>query len=85
MNQMMNQKNYIAFTFQSVKKDLQLHKLLKLLKKMTHLNTQLLLQLRLLIRSLQFLAPYTGCAMGEFFRDNGMYGVIFYDDYPSKQ
>jgi F-type H+-transporting ATPase subunit alpha len=33
---------------------------------------------------LQFLAPYTGCAMGEFFRDNGMHAVIFYDDL-SKQ
>ena len=33
---------------------------------------------------LQSLAPYTGCAMGEFFRDNGMHGVIFYDDL-SKQ
>ena len=33
---------------------------------------------------LQFLAPYTGCAMGEFFRDNSMHGVIFYDDL-SKQ
>ncbi|MGE0255473.1 MAG: F0F1 ATP synthase subunit alpha [Alphaproteobacteria bacterium] len=33
---------------------------------------------------LQFLAPYTGCAMGEFFRDNGMHCVIFYDDL-SKQ
>ena len=33
---------------------------------------------------LQFLAPYTGCAMGEFFRDYGMHGVIFYDDL-SKQ
>ena len=29
---------------------------------------------------LQFLAPYTGCTMGEFFRDNGMHAVIFYDD-----
>ena len=29
---------------------------------------------------LQFLAPYTGCAMGEYFRDNGMHAVIFYDD-----
>ena len=27
-----------------------------------------------------FLAPYTGCAMGEYFRDNGMHSVIFYDD-----
>ena len=26
---------------------------------------------------LQFLAPYAGCAMGEFFRDNGMHAVIF--------
>ncbi len=32
----------------------------------------------------QFLAPYTGCAMGEFFRDNGRHAVIFYDDL-SKQ
>lgn len=29
---------------------------------------------------MQFLAPYTGCAMGEFFRDNGKHAVIFYDD-----
>ena len=33
---------------------------------------------------LQFLAPYTGCTMGEFFRDNGMHAVICYDDL-SKQ
>jgi len=33
---------------------------------------------------LQFLAPYTGCAMGEYFRDNGMHGLIVYDDL-SKQ
>jgi len=33
---------------------------------------------------MQFLAPYTGCAMGEFFRDNGMHGLIIYDDL-SKQ
>jgi F-type H+-transporting ATPase subunit alpha len=32
----------------------------------------------------QFLAPYTGCAMGEFFRDSGKHAVIFYDDL-SKQ
>ena len=32
----------------------------------------------------QFIAPYTGCAMGEYFRDNGMHAVIFYDDL-SKQ
>ena len=29
---------------------------------------------------LQFLAPYTGCTMGEYFRDNGMHAVIVYDD-----
>ena len=29
---------------------------------------------------LQFLAPYTGCAMGEYFRDNGMHALIIYDD-----
>ena len=33
---------------------------------------------------LQFLAPYTGCAMGEYFRDNGMHALIIYDDL-SKQ
>jgi len=29
---------------------------------------------------LQFLAPYTGCTMGEYFRDNGMHALIIYDD-----
>jgi F-type H+/Na+-transporting ATPase subunit alpha len=33
---------------------------------------------------MQFLAPYTGCTMGEFFRDSGAHAVIFYDDL-SKQ
>ena len=33
---------------------------------------------------MQFLAPYTGCTMGEIFRDNGRHAVIFYDDL-SKQ
>ncbi len=33
---------------------------------------------------MQFLAPYTGCTMGEYFRDNAMHAVIFYDDL-SKQ
>jgi F-type H+-transporting ATPase subunit alpha len=33
---------------------------------------------------LQFLAPYTACAMGEYFRDNGMHALIAYDDL-SKQ
>ena len=33
---------------------------------------------------MQFLAPYSGCAMGEFFRDNGMHALIAYDDL-SKQ
>ena len=33
---------------------------------------------------LQFLAPYTGTAMGEYFRDNGMHAVIVFDDL-SKQ
>jgi len=33
---------------------------------------------------MQFLAPYTGCTMGEYFRDNGQHAVIFYDDL-SKQ
>jgi len=33
---------------------------------------------------LQYLAPYSGCAMGEYFRDNGMHAVIIFDDL-SKQ
>ena len=33
---------------------------------------------------MQFIAPYSGCAMGEYFRDNGMHATIFYDDL-SKQ
>jgi proton translocating ATP synthase F1 alpha subunit len=33
---------------------------------------------------LQFLAPYSGCAMGEYFRDNGLHCLIIYDDL-SKQ
>ena len=33
---------------------------------------------------LQYLAPYTGCAIGEWFRDNGMHALIIYDDL-SKQ
>ena len=33
---------------------------------------------------MQFLAPYTGCTMGEYFRDNGMHALITYDDL-SKQ
>ena len=33
---------------------------------------------------LQFLAPFTACTMGEYFRDNGMHGLIVYDDL-SKQ
>jgi F-type H+-transporting ATPase subunit alpha len=33
---------------------------------------------------MQFLAPFSGCAMGEYFRDNGMHAVITYDDL-SKQ
>ncbi len=33
---------------------------------------------------LQYISPYTGCAMGEYFRDNGMHALIVYDDL-SKQ
>jgi len=33
---------------------------------------------------LQFLAPFTGCTMGEYYRDNGMHSLIIYDDL-SKQ
>merc|ERR1712070_1133801 len=29
---------------------------------------------------LQFLAPYSGCAIGEYFRDNAMHGLIIFDD-----
>ena len=30
--------------------------------------------------SMQYIAPYTACAMGEYFRDNGMHALIIYDD-----
>ena len=33
---------------------------------------------------LQFMAPYAGCSMGEYFRDNGMHSLVIYDDL-SKQ
>ena len=33
---------------------------------------------------MQYIAPYAGCAMGEFFRDNGQHSLIVYDDL-SKQ
>jgi len=33
---------------------------------------------------LQFLAPYSGCAIGEYFRDNAKHALIIYDDL-SKQ
>ena len=33
---------------------------------------------------MQYIAPFTGCTMGEYFRDNGMHAVIIYDDL-SKQ
>lgn len=29
---------------------------------------------------LQYLAPYSGCAIGEYFRDNGKHALIIYDD-----
>jgi len=29
---------------------------------------------------LQFLAPYSGCAIGEYFRDSGRHALIIYDD-----
>lgn len=32
------------------------------------------------VATMQYLAPYTGCAMGEYFRDNGMHALIIYDD-----
>ncbi len=32
------------------------------------------------VAPMQYLAPYAGCAMGEYFRDNGMHALIIYDD-----
>jgi len=29
---------------------------------------------------MQFMAPYTGCAIGEYYRDNGMHALVIYDD-----
>jgi F-type H+-transporting ATPase subunit alpha len=33
---------------------------------------------------LQFLAPYTGCTIGEYFRDNGQHALVIYDDLSSR-
>lgn len=35
--------------------------------------------------SLQYLAPFVGCTIGEYFRDNGKHALIIYDDLPSTQ
>lgn len=32
------------------------------------------------VAPLQYIAPYAGCAMGEYFRDNGMHALVIYDD-----
>ena len=32
------------------------------------------------VAPLQYIAPYSGCAMGEYFRDNGMHALVIYDD-----
>lgn len=32
------------------------------------------------VAAMQYLAPYVGCTMGEYFRDNGLHGLIIYDD-----
>jgi F0F1-type ATP synthase alpha subunit len=33
--------------------------------------------------TLQYIAPFAACAMGEFFRDSGRHAICFYDDFPS--
>lgn len=43
-------------------------------------NTVIVLSTSANSAALQYLAPYTGCTIGEFFRDNGRHAVIFYDD-----
>jgi len=43
-------------------------------------NTIIVLSTAANAAALQYLAPYTGCAIGEYFRDSGRHAVIFYDD-----
>jgi len=43
-------------------------------------NTVIVLSTSSNSAALQYLAPYTGCTIGEYFRDNGRHAVIFYDD-----
>ena len=33
--------------------------------------------------TMQYIAPYSGCAMGEYFRDRGQHALVIYDDCPS--
>ena len=81
---MMNQKNFTVFMFPLVKAST-VAQIVKTLEENGAMDYSIVVAATASDPApLQFLAPYTGCAMGEYFRDNGMHAVIFYDDL-SKQ
>ncbi|CRG98679.1 ATP synthase F1, alpha subunit, putative [Plasmodium relictum] len=79
-----NEKVYCVYVAIGQKKS-NIAKLVNLLKKYDALKYTIIVNSSASDASpLQFLAPYTGCAMAEFFRDNGKHALIIFDDL-SKQ
>uniref|UniRef100_A0A8C9GBK1 ATP synthase subunit alpha n=1 Tax=Piliocolobus tephrosceles TaxID=591936 RepID=A0A8C9GBK1_9PRIM len=79
-----NEKIYCIYVAIGQKKS-NIAKLVNILKKYDALKYTIIVNSSASDASpLQFLAPYTGCAMAEFFRDNGKHALIIYDDL-SKQ
>ncbi|EUR79063.1 ATP synthase F1, alpha subunit [Plasmodium falciparum 7G8] len=79
-----NEKVYCIYVAIGQKKS-NIAKLVNLLKKYDALKYTIIVNSSASDASpLQFLAPYTGCAMAEFFRDNGKHALIIFDDL-SKQ
>ena len=85
MNLVMKSKNCIVFMLQLDKKESTVRQIQKTLEEAGAMEyTTIVAATASDSAPLQFLAPYTGCAMGEYFRDNGMHALIIYDDL-SKQ
>ena len=81
----MKNKNCIVYTLQLDKKRSTVRQIQKTLEEAGAMEyTTIVAATASDSAPLQFLAPYTGCAMGEYFRDNGMHALIIYDDL-SKQ
>ena len=85
MNLVMKNKNCIVYTLQLDKKRSTVRQIQKTLEEAGAMEyTTIVAATASDSAPLQFLAPYTGCTMGEYFRDNGMHALIIYDDL-SKQ